>query len=188
MCFFTASSINEVNDKCYRHDETAPRLISSTFIFFLSLRLVAEIPFGSETRFWFSFISRIYQIIYDIQFSVLFCNLVSNIQLFSVFICQIASHLMFISSSLFSVSSQTLDRTWLHTTTAYVHYVHTAVCSTTCMVCNCILAGFLSSQTLQYTWYIVYIQSGNVRPGLSLRMQLADDRFLFASRTPSNTR
>ena len=40
--FFTASSINEVNDKCYRHDEIAPRLISLTFFCFLSLRLVAE--------------------------------------------------------------------------------------------------------------------------------------------------
>ena len=83
----------------------------------------------------------------------------------------------------FSVSSQTLDRTWLNTISirSSFYWAHTAVCSTHCLLCVCIPAVLLSSQTLQHR------RSGNVRPGLSLRMQLADDRFFFVSKSQQHS-
>ena len=59
-CFVFHGGIDEANAKCYRQDEIALRLISSTFICLLSVGLVAEVRFSSETRFWCSFVSRIY--------------------------------------------------------------------------------------------------------------------------------
>ena len=50
------------------------------------------------------------------------------------FICQIPSHVMFISWCSFSVSSKTLDRTWLNTKTAHIKLTPPSVLHTTCCV------------------------------------------------------
>ena len=51
QCVCYSTSIKEADAKCYKHDKIAPRLISSTCICLLSLRLVDEIPHSSGARF-----------------------------------------------------------------------------------------------------------------------------------------
>ena len=118
--FFTAvlmKPMPSVIDRMKSRSGSFLRHLSVSFLSGLLLRFVSVLRLVSDVHLSAEFTC---QIIYDIQFSVSFHNVVSDFQLFSVVICQIPSHLMFISWSPFSVSSQTLDRTWLNTNTAHI--------------------------------------------------------------------
>ena len=86
-----------------------------------------------------------------------------------------------------------MDRTWLNTKTADIlrsHcrplYSRLTDCVFLYVFCSRILAGAHSSQTTPLRLEIN--TSEYVRLGLSLRTQLARDRFFFETRTQSNTR
>ena len=142
-----------------RRDEIAPspRDHSSTFLCLLSLRFVAEIPSSSDTRFIFSFYQphSFIRLFMFYKFSVIFRSLISDTNPVVLrVIRQFPSNLTFISSSPFSISSETLDRAGLNTKTAYISLTLPPVC-TLLAVCLCTStpAGLLSSQTtsLRYT-------------------------------------
>ena len=126
--------------KRYRHDEIATRLISSTCICLLFSQALCRDSF----QFWDSFLLFIHQpplwIVQGIQFSA---SLVSNWQSVSV------PFVRFLHVWSFSVSSQTLDRTWLNTKTEYVLRSHCRLFSTLLAVylCFCIPEILLSDST-----------------------------------------
>ena len=92
------------------------------------------------------------------------------------FICQIPFHLMFISWSPFSVSSQTLDRIWLNPKTAYIKFTPPSVLHTSVYLCPTSHQDSSAVRPCSIDGLEI-----NVRPSLSLRLQLADDRFFFVS-------
>ena len=98
MFFYSSSDGASAKCKCYRMKSRPGSFLGYLRICPLALRLVAEIPFSSQTRLSAAFICHI---IYDVIRS-----LVSDIQFSVSYICQIPSQLMFISLSPFSVSSQ----------------------------------------------------------------------------------
>ena len=151
------------------------------FICFFSPRLVAEIPFSSGTRFWFSFFMSRIQLLDNLWYSILSHISQSYVQLFSVSFVRF----LHIWCWLRGLLSQSRLRLWIALgwiRTQHILRSHRPLVSifAYCLLCFCIPAGFLSSQTLQYR------QSGNVRPGLfSDAAIIADGRFY---RTHSNTR
>ena len=145
---------------------------SWTFSCLIALRLVAEISFSSENRFWYWSAALIRQFTYDIQLSVLFRSLVS------ISCCQfhLSNSFTFIPCSFLGLLSQSRLRLWIALgwihKTAYMRVTHTAL--------YLYISLQVSSSVRACSMYSYSLET-NAWPGLSLRIQLADDRFFVSN-------